>query len=239
MAIGAQGRTGVFRTRNLCAVAEYRNAWGIALNYKVGNTPSAAVLLKGLLVLVIVVASFTAALLFKSGGVPSLTATTTAVAAGDFRFAYPSKWHRMPKSDLPASAGTSVKGSVVAGLCPPASKGCTTNGPGSDLDVSYVLFEEGQVFPSVTTLESDFDAAFPAGFKDFHKINAQVLPTADGARYLRYEFSFTRKGVVYQEIVAAYRAEENSVVVVATGPQKEFSAHRAEVIGIMDGGHQA
>lgn len=197
-------------------------------------------LLRAGAILVVVVASFVGALVYRSGGVAQLVRPASEpVRAGAFVFEYPDRWARMPKAKLPAMAGTSVKGAVVAGLCPagaPGKAGCA-----ADVDVTYVLFQAGEsAFPSdVAGLIPAFDASFPKRFERFELSSASTHLTADGMRYLRYEFSFGPKHARTHEIVAAYRADDGGVIVVASGPESQFDGHRDSVLSILDGARVA
>lgn len=186
-------------------------------------------------IVAVVAVAVSVGIIVRAGGVHGLTEKPHSVKAGGFTFDYSRAWRQMPSDRLPAKEVKSVEGAVVAGLCPRGSQPGTCE---DGLDVTYMLFQEAQAFPNPASLEPQFDASFAKRFDGFEKIEGAVVAAADGTRYLRYEFTFDDDGVTKREIVAAYRADAQGVLVIAAGEATEFAEHRASIVRMLDGARQ-
>lgn len=182
-------------------------------------------------VFAIVAGSFALALTLRIGGIDELLTRTPVVDAGGFHFVYPKGWKRMPSAKVPADAKTSVRGHVVAGLCPGASSKahCSVS-----VDMSYVIFQQSEILPNLDTLQAAFEQSFPRSYTSYRKLSGDEYRTVDGTAYLRYEFSFRDGSEQRQGIVAAYRARSKGVIVVASGPTGQFRKHRTEILRVLD-----
>lgn len=186
-----------------------------------------------------VVALFVGALamgtwVFQSGALSKLKpdAVKPAVAVGGYTFSYPSNWTEIAQASLPRDGGaTAAKGQVVGGVCPSGERrqdGKVQCIPG--VDVTYVLFQEGETLAEFSALEKKLDASFKKAFPTFKKIAAQEKVATDGSRFLQYEFEFTYRGQRRSEILGAFRKDDGrGAVVVAVGPSKQFQTYRDDI----------
>jgi len=193
-------------------------------------------------VVVVLVLAAAGAVFAFGGGMPNMSGGSSGaghakVAAGGFEFAYPAGWSKIAHGDLPTEAvrNADAAGSVVAGLCTAKVQGA---GCGAPVDVSYVLFQQGEAFPALASLETSLDGSLSSQFTGFKKSGAELRSTADGLRYLEYQFSFTKDGVKQHELVAAYRHEGKGLLVVATGPAADFATQRDNLRHMLDGAVQ-
>lgn len=147
------------------------------------------------------------------------------IKVGDLEFTYSSSWRRADAGELRIMDGAPRGTRVVAAICATACGG---------VDVTYVLFgDNGADFFSLDAMERGFDATLRQRFTGFRRIGSSELVSADGIRYLRYEFAFTRGAASWHEVIAAYRVAGRGVVVMAQGPAADFAAHRDAVLKVM------
>lgn len=166
----------------------------------------------------------------KLGGGPA-SGQGEQLVAGGFGYEMPASWGRLGGGAVESPRDTTTKqvGAVVNSLCPGGSHGSSCEG---GVQVTFIAYDgkKAASLPMLTSLERQFDARFAKEFRGFAKGKVELKPSADGSRWLGYEFVHTASGAPQQQVVAAYRHGDGSgVVAVASGPAKEVAKQREEI----------
>jgi hypothetical protein len=201
---------------------------------------------------VLVTASFSSPIIVKGdalssvsnrlgGGAASQPAPEQLVAGG-YSYAKPAAWGRLgatASSDAPSrDAQDSDIGTVVGGVCPGGSAGGSCI---DDVQVTFVAYsgKSEDELPAITSLEEELDTKLAAAFSSFGKSSVESRPMADGSRWLRYEFTFKRDGVLQREVLGAFRHVDGSgVIAVAAGPDAAFGTRVKAIDAFLASAHE-
>jgi len=182
-------------------------------------------------VIAVATASFTSPILVKSDALAGIShklgrdtgaqvEQTEELVAGGYAFQAPDKWGKLGVGSARSSGDSKESlGTVVSGLCPGGSTGAACE---DGVQLTFIAYGRAGTkgLPALTAFEKQLDTELAHTFKGFTKGEADMHPSADGSRWLRYEFSYqTAKGRNHQTVGVFRHVDGRGVVVVATGPE--------------------
>lgn len=153
------------------------------------------------------------------------------VEVGGRTFDMPAQWGRLSAAAAQAAdvgAGSEAgDGASAVAVCPAGTAGAECR---DGLRVSFVTYEDEGSLPLLIDLETSLDAGLAKGMRGFRKADAASQTSADGTRWLSYEFTYARGRATNREQLAAYReADGTGVVAVVTGPPAAFEQHERAI----------